>query len=212
MRWLDGITQWTQWTWVWVISRSWWWTGRPGMLQSMGSQRVGHDWVTDCEYKMGDIEVNTQKTEGIRLVTEALRSKCWPFPTVVLTEELSKGSLSYQTHHTAKSHSASPPPLLLPQLIGMGMGTKSGQSGPLLQTRSSLNIILWRNDPSLPPLSCCSVAKSCPTLGPHGLWHARLLCPPVSPGVCSDSCPLNPWCYLTISSSVAPFSSCLLIS
>ena len=33
----------TQWTWVWVSSGSWWWTGRPGMLQSMGSQRVGHD-------------------------------------------------------------------------------------------------------------------------------------------------------------------------
>ena len=37
----------TQWTWVWVNSRSWWWTGRPGVLQSMGSQRVGHDWVTE---------------------------------------------------------------------------------------------------------------------------------------------------------------------
>ena len=36
----------TQWTWVWVNSGSWWWTGRPGVLQSMGSQRVGHDWVT----------------------------------------------------------------------------------------------------------------------------------------------------------------------
>ena len=37
----------TQWTWVWVNSRSWRWTGRPGMLQSMGSHRVGHDWVTE---------------------------------------------------------------------------------------------------------------------------------------------------------------------
>jgi len=37
----------TRWTWVWVNSRSWWWTGRPGMLQFMGSQRVGHDWATD---------------------------------------------------------------------------------------------------------------------------------------------------------------------
>ena len=35
----------TQWTWVWVNSRSWWWTGRPGVLQFMGSQRVGHDWA-----------------------------------------------------------------------------------------------------------------------------------------------------------------------
>ena len=33
----------TQWTWVWVDSRSWWWTGRPGVLRFMGSQRVGHD-------------------------------------------------------------------------------------------------------------------------------------------------------------------------
>ena len=37
----------TQWTWVWVNSGSWWWTGRPGVLQSMGSQTVGHDWVTE---------------------------------------------------------------------------------------------------------------------------------------------------------------------
>ena len=35
----------TRWTWVWVNSRSWWWTGRPGVLWFMGSQRVGHDGV-----------------------------------------------------------------------------------------------------------------------------------------------------------------------
>ena len=37
----------TQWTWVWVNSGSWYWTGRPGVLWFMGSQRVGHDWATD---------------------------------------------------------------------------------------------------------------------------------------------------------------------
>ena len=37
----------TQWTWVWVDSGSWWWTGRPGMLLFMGSQRVGHNWATE---------------------------------------------------------------------------------------------------------------------------------------------------------------------
>ena len=37
----------TRWTWVWVDSRSWWWTGRPGVLLFMGSQRVGHDWATE---------------------------------------------------------------------------------------------------------------------------------------------------------------------
>ena len=36
----------TQWTWVWVNSRSWWWIGKPGVLQSMGSLGVGHDWAT----------------------------------------------------------------------------------------------------------------------------------------------------------------------
>ena len=36
----------TQWTWVWVNSGSWWRTGRPGVLQFMGSQRVRHDWAT----------------------------------------------------------------------------------------------------------------------------------------------------------------------
>ena len=37
----------TQWTWVWVSSRSWWWTGTTGLLQSMGLQRVRRDWVTE---------------------------------------------------------------------------------------------------------------------------------------------------------------------
>ena len=37
----------TQWAWFWINSRSWWWTGRPGVLQSMGSQRVGHDWAAE---------------------------------------------------------------------------------------------------------------------------------------------------------------------
>ena len=37
----------TWWTWVWVNFGSWWWTGKSGMLQSMGSQRVGHDWATE---------------------------------------------------------------------------------------------------------------------------------------------------------------------
>ena len=41
----------TQWTWVWANSRSWWWTGRPGTLQSMGSQGVGHDWVTELNWR-----------------------------------------------------------------------------------------------------------------------------------------------------------------
>ena len=51
---LDGITD--RWTWVWASSGSWWRTVKPGMLQSMGLQRVRHDWVTElnwCEGKLG---------------------------------------------------------------------------------------------------------------------------------------------------------------
>ena len=40
----------TQWTWVWINSGRWWWTGRPGVLQSMGSQRVRHDWATELNW------------------------------------------------------------------------------------------------------------------------------------------------------------------
>ena len=40
----------TRWMWVWVDFGSWWWTGRPGVLQFMGSQRVGHDWVTELNW------------------------------------------------------------------------------------------------------------------------------------------------------------------
>ena len=42
----------TQWTWVWASSRSWWWTGRSGMLQFIGLQRVAHDWANEPEKAM----------------------------------------------------------------------------------------------------------------------------------------------------------------
>ena len=40
----------TRWTWVWVNSRSWWWTGRAGVLRFKGSQRVGHNWATELNW------------------------------------------------------------------------------------------------------------------------------------------------------------------
>ena len=40
----------TRWTWVWVNSGSWWWTGKPGVLQNMGSQRVRHNWATELNW------------------------------------------------------------------------------------------------------------------------------------------------------------------
>ena len=47
------------------------------------------------------------------------------------------------------------------------------------------------------------------SLWPHELQHAKLLCPSLSPWVCSNSCPLSRWCHPTVLSSIVPFSSCL---
>ena len=46
----------TQWTWVWISSRSWWWTGNPGLLQSMALQRVGHGWATELNQHLAQFD------------------------------------------------------------------------------------------------------------------------------------------------------------
>ena len=49
----------TRWTWVWVNSGSWWWTGRPGVLRFMGLQRIRHDWATELNWTEPMIQVRT---------------------------------------------------------------------------------------------------------------------------------------------------------
>ena len=46
----EDVPWWLDRTWVWVSSGSWWWTGKPGMLLSMGLQRVGHDWASELNW------------------------------------------------------------------------------------------------------------------------------------------------------------------
>ena len=53
-----------QWTWVWVNSGSWWWTGRPGVLRFMGSQRVRHDWATELSGKLLDLPCSSDGKES----------------------------------------------------------------------------------------------------------------------------------------------------
>ena len=48
--WDGSMASLTQWTWFWASSGCWWWTGMPAVLQSMGLQRVGHDWVTEQDW------------------------------------------------------------------------------------------------------------------------------------------------------------------
>ena len=62
--WDGWMTSPTQWTWVWVKSRSWWGTGRPGVLQFMRSQRVRHNWVTEMNWT----ELNLTHSSSMREV------------------------------------------------------------------------------------------------------------------------------------------------
>ena len=73
---LDGSP--TRWTWVWVNSESWWWTGRPGVLQLMGSQRVGHDWVTKLNWT--ELESPSGDAGRVRVVSSVWHGsgdRCW---------------------------------------------------------------------------------------------------------------------------------------
>ena len=76
------MTSLTQCTWVWVNSRSWWWTGKPGVLQSMGLQRVGHDWVTELNQTSFSVcEWGAVGKIGMTLLWDANSTvKCYPLP------------------------------------------------------------------------------------------------------------------------------------
>ena len=83
---LDGwMASLTQWTWVWVDSRSWWWTGRPGVLRYMGSQRVRHDWVTELNW--------TQLNRLFKTLTSVSSSDKWGWQAIFY-RVVSKASLA----------------------------------------------------------------------------------------------------------------------
>ena len=62
--WMASLTWWTR---VWASSRSWWWTGKPGVLQSMGSQRLGHDWATELNWTI--YEKQRKTNTNVYLIT-----------------------------------------------------------------------------------------------------------------------------------------------
>ena len=61
----------TRWTWVWVDSRSWWQTGRPGMLRFMGWKRVGHDWVTELNWT--ELKAITDKETEVMPIRQEIK-------------------------------------------------------------------------------------------------------------------------------------------
>ena len=78
--WDGSMASATQWTWVWVNSGRWWWTGRPGVLRFMGSQRVRHDWATELNWwKIGSQFLS----EPWHWVTLALLTRTYSYYTSV---------------------------------------------------------------------------------------------------------------------------------
>ena len=87
----------SQWTWVWVNSGSWWWTGRPGMLWSMGSQKVGHDWVTELKWALSQLFLyaklsflNTHSTFFSFMYLLLHSSKCFLYGRYLIDIEIAK--------------------------------------------------------------------------------------------------------------------------
>ena len=96
--------------------------------------------------------------------------------------------------------------LLLPDLHTGFSGSRSG--GLVFPSLSEFSAVYCDQflEISAPNLLAFSVAKSYPTLRPHGQQHTRLPCPSPTPRACSNSWPLSRWYHPTISSSVLPFS------
>ena len=80
----------TRWTWVWVNSGRWWWTGSPGVLRFMGSQRVGHDWATERNWT----ELKLYSVLCCAMVSPSVVSdSLWPHELAALKAPLSMGIL-----------------------------------------------------------------------------------------------------------------------
>ena len=67
--WDAWISSLTRWTWVWVNAGIWWWTGRPGVLRFMGSQRLGHDWETELHWTEEPSSLKQRGTKHSKLNT-----------------------------------------------------------------------------------------------------------------------------------------------
>ena len=87
-------------TWVWASSRSWWWTGRPGVLQSMGLQRVGHDWATELNWMINNIEYSISTASSFKIWSNS--AEIPPPPVTLFIVMLPKAHL---TSHSRMSGS-----------------------------------------------------------------------------------------------------------
>ena len=101
------------------------------------------------------------------------------------------------------------PTYLMPRAPPVVTATNVPRHGLVSPGGTSLQgLILWYRARIVPIVVQLLNRVRLDSLQPRGLQHARLLCPPLSSRVCSDSCPLSRWCHPTISSSASPFSFC----
>ena len=77
--WDGWIASPTRWTWVWVSSESWWWTGKTGVLQCMGMQRVRHNWATELKHKLHYFLYEHSNLNNCRETKKVLLSLQTPF-------------------------------------------------------------------------------------------------------------------------------------
>ena len=66
----------TWWTWVWASSGSWWWTGKPGVLQSVGSPRVRHDWATELKSALERMKISVNWEDVLKSFVR-LKARVW---------------------------------------------------------------------------------------------------------------------------------------
>ena len=118
----------TQWTWVWVSSGSWWWTGRPGVLQSMGSQRVRHAWAIELNWTVWYSTCRWLCNVGAYITTTVCVCVCsavsdWNFPGEVATSSSKESS----------QPGIKPVPLAFPSMSGGFFTISNHQGSPQLQ-------------------------------------------------------------------------------
>ena len=169
----------TQWTCVWVNSGSWWWTGRPGMLQFMGSQRIGHNWVTELNWLcLNSCFPRLQGKLNYFLEKDWILSSFW----FLASWDWSSG------------------------LCGLCIGWDFAD---FLFVVCLFFVGYFIHLYSFMVCCGCSVAQSRPALcDPMDCSTPVLPVLHHLPELAQNSCPSSQWCHPTISSSVVPFSSC----
>ena len=96
------------WTWVWVDSESWWWTGRPGMLRFMGSQRVRHDWATELNWTESDVGwihgCGTWRSRGPTVLINGVHIHFYPSKKVRMNSNVIGGLVFYWCYKKKSPH------------------------------------------------------------------------------------------------------------